>query len=73
MLDVVRSIISKRDPQGYYVIPLKNIPHLTNIISKMNDIIIEEYGDTIIVKTKSRNTVKRIVKLALKYKALHEV
>ena len=58
MQNVIKAIISKRDPQGYYIIPLRKIPQLTNIILKVGNVIIEEYGDTVIVKTRSRNTVK---------------
>ncbi len=70
MSDLVKAIISKRDPQGYYVIPLRKTQATDNVLSKVRDAEIEYYGDTVIVRTKSRDEAKRIVKLAIKYSIL---
>lgn len=64
---IIKSIISKRDPQGYYVIPLRNKPRLNSLLSKFKDLNVESYGSIFIVRTRSRDIAKRIIKDALKY------
>jgi len=66
MSDLVKAIISKRDPQGYYVISLRRTQATDNVLLKVRDAEIEYYGDTVIVRTKSRDEAKRIVRLAIK-------
>ena len=68
--DVVKDILSKRDPQGYYIIPLKDNPKLLMLLTTIEGLIIDRYGDIIIVKTRSRDLVKKILRKAITYNSL---
>lgn len=60
----MEEVTSRRDPQGYYVVvyPLEARSHLARILeSREGEVYIEEYGDTVIVRSKSRRVVKRVV------------
>ncbi|HIQ03126.1 MAG TPA: hypothetical protein EYH40_01755 [Desulfurococcales archaeon] len=63
---IIKSIISKRDPQGYYVIPLRNKPELNSLLSRFKGLNVESYGSIVIVRTKSRDIAKRIIRDALR-------
>ncbi|RLE80120.1 MAG: hypothetical protein DRJ36_02575 [Thermoprotei archaeon] len=52
-------LLWRRDPQGYYVIPAKRDALKVLKISK--DIIVEEAGTLVFIKTRSRRLAKRIV------------
>lgn len=52
--------LGKTDPEGYYIIIARK--EAKNIISKYENIIIENHGEEIIIKTKSRSTGKHILR-----------
>lgn len=63
------SIIEQRDFFGHYIILLNKEclgERLSSILSSRNTII-EEYSDIVIVKSKSRSIVDKIVKQMSKY------
>lgn len=54
------SFLSRRDPEGYFVIILKR--RVYSDISKIPNLIVEDYGECIIVKTKSRRIAHSILR-----------
>jgi hypothetical protein len=62
--NVIKDFISRKDPQGYYVIPAKK--EALEILRETDDINIEEGGDYIIIRTKSRREAERILKALAK-------
>jgi len=59
------SELGKRDPQGYYVIPAdkKAIEYVKNL----PNVLIEDIGEVLLIKTKSRSTAMKILR-KLKHK-----
>ncbi len=68
---IVREILSRRDPQGYYVIPLDS-SKLQVVVEDTSDIIVEEAGDIVFVRVKSRSRAERIIEKALRVGALKQ-
>ncbi len=66
MEDVVRQILSRRTPDGYYVIPLLDTPEARRLIEHVKEegIEVEEAGDILYVKVKPRSVAARIARLA---------
>lgn len=60
---VLRELLSRRDPSGYYVIPAEKsaIELLQQCYS--NSIVVEDLGDILLVKVTSRSSAERIVNL----------
>lgn len=61
---VLRDILSRRDPHGYYVIPAR--PEAWDLVSPLSGrdgVVIVEYGDVILVKTRSRSLASRIARM----------
>ncbi|MET1160351.1 MAG: hypothetical protein ABWW65_05265 [Thermoprotei archaeon] len=46
------SLLGKPDPQGYYIIVFKR--EILNKLKREKDVLIEETGDIVFVRTKSR-------------------
>ncbi len=70
---LIREILSRRDPHGYFVIPAK--PEAYAIIEKYASkpgVVIVEYNDVIIVKTRSRSLAEKIARKLLHAGLLEE-
>ncbi len=62
---IVDDIISRKDPQGYYVIPAKK--DALKFLKIGSGVLIEDVGDFIIIRVKSRRIAERMARsLALK-------
>ena len=57
---VIRGYLSKKTPDGYYVIPAK--PEARKLVEKYRGISLEETGILIIVKTRSRSIAEKILR-----------
>jgi len=57
---VVAEILSKRDPEGYYVILAE--PSAREALNGFKDIVVEEAGGSLVVRTRSRSLVERVVR-----------
>ncbi len=64
----IDDMLRRRDPQGFYVIPIdrKGYGQLTGILSGERDVEVEEVGDVIVVRVRSRSLAARIAKWAVK-------
>ncbi len=60
-------MLSRKDPQGYYVIPCK--PSILRVLGRHNieNIVIEEAGDVVLLRTKSRRVAEYLAFIALKH------
>ena len=61
---VLRDILSRKDPHGYYVIPMKEeaLEAVKHYLSRPG-VIIVEYNDVILLKTRSRSLADRVARL----------
>ena len=59
---IIRDIISRRDPSGYYILLVYNTIDAKSILAQYTSIIIEEYGGILVVKCKSRRIVEELVR-----------
>lgn len=57
-------MIDRKDPYGYYIIPLNKecLGKDLNKILTYRNIVVEEYGNTAIIRTKSRSVVNKITR-----------
>lgn len=62
---VLRSVLSKRDPHGYYVLVADKKCFEVLKQNQRATIIMEEIGDSVIIKAKSRSVAERIAKLLI--------
>ncbi len=60
----VRSILSKKDPQGYFVIVAD--AKAKELVKDIDDVFVEEIGDCVIIKTKSRRIAERLARKLLR-------
>ncbi|MEM0341052.1 MAG: hypothetical protein QXN05_02010 [Acidilobaceae archaeon] len=69
-----RDILSRRDPHGFYVIPLKKEAEelLSKLLSGGGEIRTVDVGDVVLVRVKSRSIAEKIVKMAEKKRLLAE-
>ena len=69
--EIISNILSRRDPQGYYIIPVSKSA-LRDVLSGFGagNIIVDDYGDSVFIKTKSRRVAKKIIARALRLNAL---
>ncbi|MDK6029116.1 hypothetical protein QPL79_07050 [Ignisphaera sp. 4213-co] len=59
---IVREYLSRKDPRGNYVIPADK--NCVDIINRFNNFIeVEEAGNTILIKTRSRRIAEKIVRI----------
>ncbi len=59
--DLVRSVISKKDPAGFYVIVADR--NALPIVEKYaKDVQVEEYGDSLVIRTKSRRVAEELAR-----------
>jgi len=59
--------LGKTDPHGYYVLLFKNT--VRDKIKQLEGVEVEEYGDLVVVRVKSRNVAKKLLKRFNKYLA----
>ncbi len=61
---ILRDILSRKDPHGYYVIPMKEeaLEVVRRFLSRPG-VIIVEYNDVILFKTRSRSLADRVARL----------
>ncbi|GAB6148826.1 hypothetical protein [Stetteria hydrogenophila] len=59
---VVRDLLSRRDPHGYYVIPAK--AEAEEVVRQLGvpGVLLEPAGDTVYVKVRSRSGAARIAR-----------
>jgi hypothetical protein len=71
---LVKTILSKPDPQGYYVVPIRRdgLKVIEQLV-KSAGLLVEEVGDIVLVRTRSRSTASILVKTALKHNILAEI
>jgi len=62
--DPVREIVSRRDPQGYYVIPAKR--EALEVLKDLRDLEAEEAGTHVILRTKSRRRAEEVARILLR-------
>ncbi len=60
--EILRDILSRRDPHGYYVIPA--LAEAADEFEKLgiDGVKIDFAGDTVFIKVRSRNAVSKIVR-----------
>ena len=56
---LLRDILARKDPEGYYVIPAKR-EALEHLESLLKDLSIVEAGDIVLLRTRSRRVAERI-------------
>jgi len=57
---LIRSILSRRDPEGFYVILAKGKGF--DIVKRFNDVVVDHVGEDIIIRTKSRKTAVELIR-----------
>lgn len=67
---MIREIVSRKDPFGYYVVIALNTEETRALIeayARSRDALVEEFGDVLIIKGKSRGVIEKIARsLAIK-------
>ena len=63
MRGVPRDLLARRDPQGYYVIPLRKCHDVLDMLERLGAEY-EEAGDVIYARVKSRSIAARIASWA---------
>ena len=61
MEEEIRSILSRKDPQGYYVI-VAEVSARDLVKEWEKDVRIEEVGDRLIIRTRSRRIAERLAR-----------
>lgn len=70
---IIREIVSKRDPFGYYVVVALNSSEAEEVINKYKvrgELLIEEVGNVIIVRSKSRKIVEELTRVLVTKKLI---
>ncbi len=63
--------IGPPDPQGYYVLLFKSdVKEYIGKLSYGREVIVEEQGDILIVRVKSRSLAKRLLRKFRKYRVI---
>lgn len=73
---ILREILSRKDPFGYYVVVAINSIETKNIISKYEkkiQLVVEELGDTIILRCRSRRVVEELARELILKNLLAEI
>lgn len=58
--ELVREFLSKKSPDGYYVIPARS--EAKSLLEKYSGVIVEEAGTLLFVKTRSRSMAEKILR-----------
>ncbi|MET1101345.1 MAG: hypothetical protein ABWW69_02540 [Pyrodictiaceae archaeon] len=61
MEELIRGILSRRDPEGYYVIPAS--PRAMSMLQGIRGVEVVETGDVILARTRSRRLAARIARM----------
>ncbi|MEB3779726.1 MAG: hypothetical protein GSR85_05795 [Desulfurococcales archaeon] len=62
---ILRELLSRRDPHGYYVIPASY--EALNYINGFQGVkIVSAGGDLLLIKTRSRNTALKIARMLMR-------
>jgi RNase P/RNase MRP subunit p29 len=61
---LIREYLSRRDPQGYYVILARK--ESKDILAGISGIVVEETGNILIVRTRSRSIAEKVIRLLAK-------
>ncbi len=61
--DQLRDILSRRTPDGYYLVPLRNTPEARRLAEEHGGVF-EEAGDVLYVKLRSRSLAARLARRA---------
>ncbi len=71
--DVVRELVSRPDPSGYYVVVLKReaLRELGELLSSKG-VVVEEAGPIVVARTRSRRLAAEIARQALRRGLLAE-
>lgn len=69
--DLLRDILSRRDPHGYYVIPV-DVDRVDDILKTVNGVGIRVVyaNDVALIKTRSRSLAIKLVRAAARMDAL---
>ncbi|MEM1541459.1 MAG: hypothetical protein QW101_01295 [Ignisphaera sp.] len=69
---IVREILSRKDPAGYYVVVAINSTELKEILNryKYGDIIVEDIGGITIIRSKTRKIVELLTRELVSKKLL---
>lgn len=72
---ILKEILSRKDPFGYYVVVAINSVETKNSILKYKNtqLLVEELGDTIILRCRSRRVVEEVVRKLVSKKLLAEI
>ncbi len=68
--NIIREYLSRKTPDGYYVIPAKYEAH--SLLEKYNGIVLEEAGTLLFIKTRSRSTAEKILRKLYRWGLLGE-
>ncbi len=62
--ELIRELLARRNPHGYYVIPVK-LDGVNEVASGVEGVVVEEIGDIALVMVRSRREAERIARQAL--------
>jgi len=62
--ELVRELLARRNPHGYYVIPVK-LDGVNDVIRGVEGVVVEEIGDLALVMVRSRREAERIARAAI--------
>lgn len=74
--NIIKQIISRRDPHGYFVVVAVKNNESRAIIDKylkMGNLIVDEVGDVIIIRGRSREVIERLARSLATRKLLAEL
>ncbi len=60
--ELVREFLSKKSPEGYYVIPVPARSEAKSLLEKYSGVVVEEAGTLLFVKTRSRSMAEKILR-----------
>lgn len=72
---LIRDILSRKDPDGYYIVLASNTDKSKKILTKYLDeeIIVEEIGNILLIKCKARKLMEAITRELVSNKLLANV
>ncbi len=68
--NIIREYLSRKTPDGYYVIPVK--PGARGLIEKYKGLVLEETGSLLFIKTRSRSVAEKILRKLYRQRLLGE-
>ncbi|MCE4625021.1 MAG: hypothetical protein F7C35_04065 [Desulfurococcales archaeon] len=62
-LEILRDLLERKDPHGYYVIPAKiEALEIVRNMANRPGVILVEYADMLIIKTRSRSMAEKFAR-----------